>query len=82
MPYKRIENALYAVISLFVGWGITSYYTSALPDFDIAANNIYTTIECEVLTFVLWGMLIFLFRFSRVGILPLSMCHKSGTGLE
>lgn len=31
--------------------------------FDIAANNIYTTIECEVLTFVLWGMLIFLFRF-------------------
>lgn len=63
IPYKRTENILYAVISLFVGWRITSYYTSALPDFDIAANNIYTTIECEVLTFVLWGMLIFLFRF-------------------
>ncbi|WP_128081951.1 hypothetical protein [Bacteroides gallinarum] len=63
MPYKRTENILYAVISLFVGWRITFYHTSALPDFDIAANNIYTTIECEVLTFVLWGMLIFLFRF-------------------
>lgn len=52
MPYKRTENVLYAVISLFVGWRITFYHTSALPDFDIAANNIYTTIECEVLTFV------------------------------
>lgn len=63
MPYKRIENVLYAVISLFVGWRIVSYYTSALSDFDIAANDLFITIECKVLTFVLWGMLIFLFRF-------------------
>ena len=63
MPYKRIENVLLAVISLFVGWRIVSHYISSLPDFDIAANNIFITIECEALTFVLWGMLIFLFRF-------------------
>lgn len=63
MPYKRTENVLFSVISLFVGWCITSYYTSALPDFDIAANDLFITIECKVLTFVLWGMLIFLFRF-------------------
>lgn len=55
MPYKRIENALFAIISLLVGWCITSYYTSALPDFDIAANDIFITIKCKVLTFVLWG---------------------------
>ncbi|MFK1923871.1 hypothetical protein ACIXFL_01465 [Bacteroides fragilis] len=63
MPYKRIENTLLSVISLFVGWCIVSYYTSSLPDFDIAANDLFITIECKVLTFVLWGMLIFLFRF-------------------
>lgn len=63
MPCKRIENVLLSVISLFVGWCIVSYYTSALPDFDIAANDVFITIECKVLTFVLWGMLIFLFRF-------------------
>ena len=63
IPYKRIENTLFAIIPLLVGWRITSYYTSALPDFDIAANDIFITIECKVQTFVLWGMLIFLFRF-------------------
>lgn len=63
MPYKRIENALFAIISLLVGWCITSYYTSALPDFDIAANDIFITIKCKVLTFVLWGIMLFLFHF-------------------
>ncbi len=63
MPYKRIENALFAIISLLVGWRITSCYTSALPDFDIAANDIFITIKCKVLTFVLWGIMLFLFRF-------------------
>lgn len=63
MPYKRTENVLLSVISLFVGWCIVSYHTSSLPDFDIAANDLFITIECKVLTFVLWGMLIFLFRF-------------------
>ena len=33
IPYKRIENTLFAIIPLLVGWRITSYYTSALPDF-------------------------------------------------
>lgn len=63
MPYKRIENALFAIISLLVGWCIAFYYTSALPDFDIAANDIFITIKCKVLTFVLWGIMLFLFRF-------------------
>lgn len=63
MSYKRIENALFAIISLLVGWRITSYYTSALPDFDIAANDIFITIKCKVLTFVLWGIMLFLFHF-------------------
>ena len=63
MTHKRIENALFAIISLLVGWCITSYYTSALPDFDIAANDIFITIKCKVLTFVLWGIMLFLFRF-------------------
>ena len=62
MSYKRIENALFAIISLLVGWRITSNYTSALPDFDIAANDIFITIKCEVLTFILWGIMLFLFR--------------------
>lgn len=44
IPYKRIENTLFAIIPLLVGWRITSYYTSALPDFDIAANDIFITI--------------------------------------
>lgn len=65
MQYKKIENVLLAVISLFIGLCIVSYYTSALPDFDIAANDIFTTIECEVLAFVLWGIMLFLFRFIR-----------------
>ncbi|WP_238619196.1 hypothetical protein [Bacteroides salyersiae] len=61
MPYKKIENALFAIISLLVGWRITSYYISALPDFDIAANDIFITIKCKVLTFVLWGIMLFFF---------------------
>ena len=52
MPYKRIENTLFAIIPLLVGWRITSYYTSALPDFDIADHDIYITIECKVQTLV------------------------------
>ena len=48
IPYKRIENTLFAIIPLLVGWRITSYYTSALPDFDIAANDIFITIECTL----------------------------------
>lgn len=63
--YKRIENVLLAVISLFVGWRLISHYTSSLPDFDIAANNIFIAIKCKLLTFVLWGILLFLFRFIR-----------------
>lgn len=63
MPYKKIENALLTIISLLMGWRITSYYTSALPDFDIAANDIFITIKCKVLTFVLWGIMLFLLRF-------------------
>lgn len=65
MQYKKIENILFAVISLFVGLCTVSYYTSTLPDFDIAANDIFITIECNVLTFVLWGIMLFLFRFIR-----------------
>ena len=65
MQYKKIENVLLAIISLLVGWRITSYYTSTLPDFDIATNDIYITIECNVLAFVLWGIMLFFFRFIR-----------------
>jgi len=65
MSFKSFENVLLAMISLFVGWRIVSYYTCLLPDFDIAANNIFTTIECKVMTFLLWGMLLFLFRVIR-----------------
>lgn len=65
MQYKKIENILFAMISLFVGLRMVSYYTSALPDFDIAANDIFITIECNVLTFALWGIMLFLFRFIR-----------------
>ena len=61
IPYKRIENTLFAIIPLLVGWRITSYYTSALPDFDIAANDIFITIECKVQTFLLWGIMLFFF---------------------
>lgn len=63
ISYKRIENALFAIISLLVGCRITSYYTSGLPDFDIGANDIFITIKCKVLTFVLWGIMLFIFRF-------------------
>lgn len=63
IPYKRIENALFAIISLLVGWRITSYYTSALPDFDIAANDMFIAIKCKVLMFVLWGIMLSLFQF-------------------
>ena len=65
MSYKRLENILLAVISLFMGLYIVSYYTSALPDFYIAANDIFITIECKVWTFILWGIMLFLFRFIR-----------------
>ena len=61
IPYKRIENTLFAIIPLLVGWRITSYYTSALPDFDIAANDIFITIECKVQTFLLGGIMLFFF---------------------
>lgn len=65
MTYKRIENALFAVISLFVGWHITSYYTSALPDFDIGGNDKFITIECEMRLFVLWGDYVIPFPLHR-----------------
>lgn len=65
MPYKRVENALLIIVSLWVGLCIVSYYSSILPDFDIAANDIFISIECQVLTFVSWGIMLFLFRFIR-----------------
>ena len=71
-PYKSIENILFAVVSLFVGLCIVSYYTSALPDFDIAANDIFITIKCKALTLVLWGIMLLFFRFIRK--------HSDGAG--
>ena len=61
MKPKRSENILFAVISLLVGFYIVSHYTSALPDFDIALNEAGTFLFCGTWTFVLWGVLLFLF---------------------
>ena len=63
MSYKRIENALFAIISLLVGWRITFYYVSSLPDFDIAYNGVWITFICGVLMFVLWSIMFLLFYF-------------------
>ena len=63
MRYKRFENALLAVISLRVGLRIVSSYVTTLPDFDIGFNVAYISFRCGVLTVVLWGILLFLFRF-------------------
>lgn len=65
MQHNKIENVLLALIPLFVGLCIVYYYTSTLPDFDIAANDIFITLECKALTFILWGIMLFLFRFIR-----------------
>lgn len=63
MAHKRFENALFAIASLIAGISIQYYYTSSLPDFDIGGNGAWIILECRMLTFVLWGMLLFLFRF-------------------
>lgn len=63
MQYKGHENVLFAVISLLTGWGIVYYYSSSLPDFDIGFNEAFTTAICGMLTFVLWGILLYLFHF-------------------
>lgn len=63
MTNRRYENTLFAVISLIVGASIHFYYTTSLPDFDIAGNDVWITLKCGILTFILWGITLFLFRF-------------------
>ena len=63
MKYKRLENILLAVISLFVGLRMVFYYTSTVPDFDIGLNEGWIFLVCNAWTFALWGIMLFVFRF-------------------
>lgn len=65
MKYKRLENILLAVISLFVGLHMVFYYTSTVPDFDIGLNEGWIFLVCNAWTFVFWGIMLFVFRFIR-----------------
>ncbi len=65
MKYKRLENILLAVISLFVGLRMVFYYTSTVPDFDIGFNEGWIFLVCNAWTFALWGIMLFVFRFIR-----------------
>lgn len=63
MQYKGYENILFTVISLLTGLSIVYHYSSSLPDFDIGFNEAFTTAICGMLTFALWGILVYLFHF-------------------
>lgn len=66
MQYKRLENIVFAAISLLVGLRILTYYTSILPDFDIGNNEAFITLKCGGLIFALWGIELFLFHCIKV----------------
>lgn len=48
------ENALFAVISLWIGLYIVSSCVCALPDFDIGFSETYIALARGILTFFLW----------------------------
>lgn len=63
MSNKRFENSLFAIVALIVGGSIRSYYTSALPDFNLGRNQTWITFECMLVTLALWSILLVAFRF-------------------
>lgn len=59
--FNRYNNILFDIISLTVGFGIESYYSSFMPDFDIGFYEAFTAFKCWLLILFLWGIVLGIF---------------------
>lgn len=58
---NRYDNILFGIIALVTGFGIDSYYSSFMPDFDIGFYEVFTAFRCWLLILFLWGIVLGIF---------------------